>query len=80
MSSNACLVQVCAALWKWCINDETLVTNLGDWCLTGYGLQQMHPDMVYNNVSRPSDYMLTHFLLFSQVSQRPSFVRMHHIE
>lgn len=67
IQSSSSFVQICAALQKWCINHDTFITNLGDWCLTGVGLQQIHPNIPYNNVTRVSDYMLTHFLLFSQV-------------
>lgn len=55
--------QVCAAVWKWSITQETGVTNLGDWCKDEKGEES---DKFYW-VSRPSDYMLTHFKLFSQV-------------
>lgn len=61
-------LQVCAALMKWCINKDTFVTNLGDWCLTGTGLQASAAAAKYHYVSRVSDYMLTHFKLFSKVS------------
>ena len=61
-------MQICAALWKYCINQETFVTNLGDWCLTKTGLQANAPDNKYHFVSRASDYMLTHFKLFSEVT------------
>lgn len=68
-------LQICAALWEWCINQETFVTNLGDWCLTGTGLQASAPGNKFHYVSRASDYMLTHFKLFSEVScfSTPSF-------
>ena len=65
--TSSSFVQICAALHKWCINHDTSITNLGDWCLTGVGLQEINPSIPYNNVTRVSDYMLTHFLLFSQV-------------
>ncbi|DBA92104.1 TPA: hypothetical protein ACH3X1_015830 [Trebouxia sp. C0004] len=58
--------KVCAALWKWCINKDTFITNLGDWCLTSTGLQANAPSNKYHFVSRASDYMLTHFKLFSE--------------
>ena len=61
-------MQICASLWKWCINKDTFITNLGDWCLTSTGLQANAPSNKYNFVSRASDYMLTHFKLFSEVS------------
>ncbi len=72
---HACdVMQVCAALWKWCINKDTFITNLGDWCLTSTGLQANAPSNKYNFVSRASDYMLTHFKLFSEVSCSTSLV------
>ena len=69
IKSICCLfLQICAAQWKWCINKDTFITNLGDWCLTGTGLQADAPSNKYHFVSRASDYMLTHFQLFSEVS------------
>jgi len=68
------VMQVCAALWNWCINKDTFITNLGDWCLTSTGLQANAPSNKYNFVSRASDYMLTHFKLFSEVSCSTSLV------
>ena len=71
---HACdMMQICASLWKWCINKDTFITNLGDWCLTSTGLQANAPSNKYNFVSRASDYMLTHFKLFSEVSCSISF-------
>ena len=57
-------VQVCAAIWKWSVTAETNITNLGDWCKDEKGDE---PNKFYW-VTRPSDYMLTHFQLFSEVS------------
>ncbi len=48
----------------WSITHETCITNLGDWCKNKQGEES---DKFYW-VSRPSDYMLTHFQLFSEVS------------
>ncbi|KAL3157183.1 hypothetical protein ABBQ38_001422 [Trebouxia sp. C0009 RCD-2024] len=59
-------LKICAALWTWCINKDTFITNLGDWCMTGTGLQANAPCNKYHFVSRASDYMLTHFQLFSE--------------
>ncbi|KAL3134950.1 hypothetical protein ABBQ32_007910 [Trebouxia sp. C0010 RCD-2024] len=63
-------IKVCAAIWEWSINDETLVTNLGDWCKSQKGAGG-HADKFYW-VSRPSDYMLTHFKLFSEIDTERS--------
>ena len=57
--------QVCAAIWKWSINNETMITNLGDWCKNQKGSRGQSDKFYW--VSRPSDYMLTHFKLFSEV-------------
>ena len=59
---SLCL-QLCAAIWKWSITAETCITNLGDWCKDKEGEEA---DKFYW-ASRPSDYMLTHFQLFSEV-------------
>ena len=59
--------QICAAIWEWSITHETRITNLGDWCKNKQGKEA---DKFYW-VSRPSDYMLTHFQLFSEVSPSP---------
>ena len=58
-------LQVCGAIYKWTVNSETNVTDLGDWCKNQRG-RKGDPDKFYW-VSRPSDYMLTHFKLFSKV-------------
>lgn len=58
--------QVCAAMWKWTVNHDTNVTNLGDYCKNQRG-RKGDSDKFYW-VSRPSDYMLTHFKLFSEVN------------
>lgn len=61
-------LQVCAAIWKWSVTEETNITNLGDWCKDQKGDE---PNRFYW-VTRPSDYMLTHFQLFSEVSSYPA--------
>ncbi|KAL0041273.1 hypothetical protein WJX77_010658 [Trebouxia sp. C0004] len=61
-------IKLCAAIWKWSITAETRVTNLGDWCKDKDGKEA---DKFYW-VSRPSDYMLTHFQLFSEVDTQRS--------
>lgn len=59
-------IKVCAAIWKWSVTAETNITNLGDWCKEQMGDE---PNRFYW-VTRPSDYMLTHFQLFSEVDTK----------
>ncbi|KAK9804689.1 hypothetical protein WJX72_000078 [[Myrmecia] bisecta] len=50
-------ISICKAFHEWCIHHETHVTTLGDWC---------RPGMWQYGLTRASDYMLTHFVLFAQ--------------
>lgn len=69
--------QVCAAIWKWSINNETMITNLGDWCKNQKGRWGQSDKFYW--VSRPSDYMLTHFKLFSEVWAKYSIACTHNL-
>lgn len=50
-------MSVCAALISHCYNPDTQLLTLGDWCVDGHAL---------HDAARPSDFMLSHLLLFSQ--------------
>lgn len=59
-------VEVCAAIWKHCINKETHMPMLGGW-VGGPG-DRFGPlkDLAYCDVCRPSDFVLTHYQLFAE--------------
>lgn len=63
-------LRICNALWEYCINKQTFVPLIGDW-VGGPGERcGPLPDVCYYDITRPSDFCLTHFLLFSQVRSR----------
>ena len=61
-------LEICDALHCWCINHKTHIPYLGDWVLAAGASGRM--DATHDNfadISRPSDWCLTHFRLFQQV-------------
>lgn len=63
-------LQVCAAIWVHCINHVTNMPMLGGW--VGGPDDRFGPlkDRAYCDICRPSDFVLSHYLVFAQARPR----------
>ena len=61
-------LRTCNALWDHCINKHTGAPLLGDWVGDANERCGPMPDICYYDITRPSDFCLSHFLAFSQVT------------
>jgi hypothetical protein len=59
-------VQICSSIWMHCINHTTHMPMLGGW--VGGPDDRFGPlkDTAYCDICRPSDLVLSHYLLFAQ--------------
>jgi endo-1,4-beta-D-glucanase Y len=61
---KATAIELCGAIWEKCINHRTFMPLVGDWADEG--------DDAYK-LTRPSDFILSAYLLFARVSPASNF-------